>query len=65
MEAFANFLANNYLWFLILALLSLFSLIGYFVDQSEQKKGISKFSGQEDQYNLESLAFLAQNKTIG
>ena len=65
MEAFANFLANHYMWFLVFALLFLFSLIGYFVDQSEQKKGISKFSKSEEEYDLQSLASMAQNKTIG
>ena len=64
MEAFTNFLANNYLWFLIIALLLLFSLIGYFVDQSEQKKGISRFNKQEEELDLKSLASMAQNKTL-
>lgn len=64
MEAFTNFLANNYLWFLIIALLLLFSLIGYFVDQSEQKKGISRFDKQEKEIDLQSLASIAQNKTL-
>lgn len=64
MEAFTNFLANNYLWFLIIALLLLFSLIGYFVDQSEQKKGISRFNRQEEELDLQSLASMAQNKTL-
>lgn len=64
MEAFTNFLANNYLWFLVIALLLLFSLIGYFVDQSEQKKGISKFNKQDEEIDLKSLASRAQNKTI-
>ena len=58
------FLANNYLWFLIIALLLLFSLIGYFVDQSEQKKGISRFNKQEEELDLKSLASMAQNKTL-
>lgn len=64
MEAFTNFLANNYLWFLVIALLLLFSLIGYFVDQSEQKKGISKFNKQDEEIDLKSLVSRAQNKTI-
>ena len=64
MEAFTKFLANNYLWFLIIALLLLFSLIGYFVDQSEQKKGISRFNKQEEELDLKSLASMAQNKTL-
>ena len=36
MDAFLTFLANNYFWFLIIALILIFSLIGYFVDASEQ-----------------------------
>ena len=39
--AFTDFLANNYLWFLVVTLILVFALIGYFVDQNEQKMGVS------------------------
>ena len=47
MEAFTTFLANNYLWFLVIAIILIFALIGYFVDASEQKKGVSSIVKQK------------------
>lgn len=38
MENFISFLINNYLWILIIALIIIFALIGYLVDESEPKK---------------------------
>ena len=40
MEEIMVFFANHVVLFSILGLVSLFGLVGYFVDQSEQKKGI-------------------------
>lgn len=39
MEGFTNFLANNYVWFLIISLILVFALIGYLVDLKEIKSG--------------------------
>ena len=39
MDEFTNFLANNYIWFLIISLILLFALIGYLVDVKETKMG--------------------------
>ena len=36
MQTFIDFLVNNYLWFLIIALILVFALIGYLVDTSEK-----------------------------
>ena len=38
MEAFTNFLVNNYIWFLLVALILIFALIGYLVDSKPNKK---------------------------
>lgn len=65
MVAFIDFLANNYLWFLVVSLILLFALIGYFVDQSEQKKGVSMFQNrQEDEKDIHELAAMARGKTL-
>lgn len=39
MDSFINFLANNYVWFLIVSLILIFALIGYLVDLKETKTG--------------------------
>lgn len=36
MQTFIDFLVNNYLWFIIIALILIFALIGYLVDTSER-----------------------------
>lgn len=65
MVAFTDFLANNYLWFLVASLVLLFALIGYFVDQSELKKGVSMFqTRKEDEKDIHDLAAMAANKTL-
>ena len=37
MQRFIDFLVNNYFWFLIISLILIFALIGYFVDVNEKK----------------------------
>lgn len=37
MQAFIDFLVNNYLWFLVISLILVFALIGYLVDTNEKK----------------------------
>ncbi len=65
MLAFTDFLANNYLWFLVISIVLLFALIGYFVDQNEQKKGLSKIvKAKEIENNISDLAAYAQNKSL-
>lgn len=36
MQAFIDFLVNNYLWFLVISLILVFALIGYLVDTNEK-----------------------------
>lgn len=38
MQAFIDFLVNNYLWFLVISLILVFALIGYLVDTNEKKE---------------------------
>ena len=65
MEAFTTFLANNYLWFLVIALILIFALIGYFVDASEQKKGVSSIVKQKPvEKDIHDLASKAANKSL-
>lgn len=65
MEAFTTFLANNYLWFLVIAIILIFALIGYFVDASEQKKGVSSiFKPKPVEKDIHDLAKAAANKSL-
>ena len=65
MEAFTTFLANNYLWFLVIAIILIFALIGYFVDASEQKKGVSSIVKPKPvEKDIHDLAKCAANKSL-
>jgi hypothetical protein len=48
MQAFIDFLVNNYLWFLVISLILLFALIGYLVDTNEKKENTSDTSEDEE-----------------
>ena len=64
--AFTDFLANNYLWFLVVTLILVFALIGYFVDQNGQKMGVSKINKVDlEKDKIAELERLAQNKALG
>ena len=64
-KEFLTFLANNYFWFLIIALILIFALIGYFVDASEQKKGVSSIVKEKPvEKDIRDLAKNAGNKTL-
>ncbi len=65
MEAFTDFLVSNYLWFLVTSIVLIFALIGYLVDQNEQKKGLSTINKvRQPDLNIEDLAAMAQNKSL-
>ena len=65
MQGFTDFLMNNYLWFLVASIILIFALIGYFVDQHEQKKGVSMINKpKEKEVDLQELANLVQNRSI-
>ena len=38
MEFFIDFLVNNYIWFLVISIILLFSLIGFLVESSKVNK---------------------------
>lgn len=66
MQAFIDFLVNNYLWFLIITLILIFALIGYLVDTNEKKKdGISEVKSDLEEnvnMNMEMENSSEQNK---
>ena len=65
MEAFTTFLANNYLWFLVIAIILIFALIGYFVDANKKKKGVSSIVKQKPvEKDIHDLARSAANKSL-
>ncbi len=47
MQTFIDFLVNNYLWFIIIALILVFALIGYLVDTSEKAKAQENLENEE------------------
>lgn len=65
MDFVIDFLVGNYMWFLVITIILIFSLIGYIVDSKEHKEVSIFDSPQELAKNLEMLAVSAQNKTIG
>lgn len=54
MQAFIDFLVNNYLWFLVISLILVFALIGYLVDTNEKKEIFEKKEQQDSTTSLES-----------
>lgn len=54
MQAFIDFLVNNYLWFLVISLILVFALIGYLVDTNEKKEILEKKEQQDSTTSLES-----------
>lgn len=64
MEGVISFLGSHVFLFVILGLISLFALVGFFVDQSEQKKGISKIIKPEEERDIKDLAQAAVNKSL-
>ena len=64
MEQILTFFGNHMILFIILSLVALFALVGFFVDQSEQKKGISKINTPDEEKNMHDLAKSAGNKSL-
>ena len=63
MEGFTNFLANNYIWFLIISLILLFALIGYLVDVKEIKSG-KKERKQKEELKIIDFSTVDQSKSL-
>lgn len=53
MEVFIDFLINNYLWMLIIALIIIFALIGYLVDSNTPKNKMKIKNVQNNVTNTE------------
>lgn len=65
MTAITDFLVHNYFWFLVITLVLIFALIGYFVDEKERKKGLSLIDKpKEPEKNIHDLAVNAVNKSL-
>ena len=63
MDAFTNFLANNYVWFLIISLILIFALIGYLVDSKEIKSG-KKIKKQKEELKVVDFSTIDQSKPL-
>ena len=50
MQTLLDFLVNNYLWFLIISLILVFALIGYFVDSREKQASKIHFAENENAF---------------
>ena len=63
MDAFTNFLANNYVWFLIISLILIFALIGYLVDSKDIKSG-KKIKKQKEELKVVDFSTIDQSKSL-
>ena len=63
MDAFTNFLANNYVWFFIISLILIFALIGYLVDSKEIKSG-KKIKKQKEELKVVDFSTIDQSKSL-
>lgn len=61
MQAFIDFLVNNYFWFLVISLILVFALIGYLVDTNEKKESVNLDNSEmeNNQVNLEQSSGLS------
>lgn len=48
MEVILEFLVNNYIWFIVISLILLFSLIGYLVDNKKDERFTTKIEIDKD-----------------
>jgi len=62
MQAFIDFLVNNYLWFLVISLILVFALIGYLVDTNDKKDKdlILKENGSDEDVFIEKEPSLTE-----
>lgn len=63
MDAFTNFLANNYVWFLIVSLILIFALIGYLVDVKEMKNG-KRQRKKKEEIKVVDFSTVDQSKSL-
>ena len=63
MDAFTNFLANNYIWFLIISLILIFALIGYLVDLKEAKTG-KRIRPKKEETKVIDFTSVEQGKSL-
>lgn len=63
MQAIITFLANNYIWFLIITLILIFALIGYLVD-TKQDERFTKSVALDPELSSKMEAAKAANITL-
>lgn len=63
MDAFINFLANNYVWFLVISLILIFALIGYLVDVNEMKNG-KRQRKKKEEIKVVDFSTVDQSKSL-
>ena len=63
MDGFTNFLADNYIWFLITSLIMVFALIGYWVDMKDTKSG-KKLKKQKEELKIVDFSSVDQSKSL-
>lgn len=64
MNGFTNFLAVNYIWFIIITLILIFALVGYLVDAKEIKTGKVKKS-KDSELKIIDFSTVDQSKSLG
>ena len=64
MNGFTNFLAVNYIWFIIITLILIFALVGYLVDAKEIKSGKVK-KHKDTELKIIDFSTVDQSKSLG
>ena len=63
MDGFSNFLADNYIWFLITSLIMAFALIGYWYDMKDNKGG-KKVKKKKEELKIVDFSSVDQSKSL-
>lgn len=65
MEGFLNFLANNYIWFLMVAILLIFALIGYLIDnKGNNEERLEPMPKQLEEVGVQTMENKPLNEVI-
>lgn len=64
-EGFLNFLANNYIWFLMVAILLIFALIGYLIDnKGNNEENLEPMPKQLEEVGVQTMENKSLNEVI-
>ena len=65
MDIILMFLAKHYISFIIITIILILALVGYFVDEKDRKVGISLVDRpKEEEQDIHALAMSASNKSL-